>query len=62
MKRNMDILDGTIRTISAIIGGLLMHLDMIEGYSSFVLLPVAAILGLTSLVGVCPLGLNTQNL
>lgn len=66
MKKNMGVLDRTIRIIIAIIGGLIVYLGMVEESSSLVLLTVAGIFVLTSLVGFCPFygifGLNTNNL
>lgn len=65
MKTNMGILDRTIRTIMAILSGLLVYLGFVAGVSSFVLLAVAGIFILTSLVGFCPLygilGVDTCN-
>ncbi|MFD0796754.1 DUF2892 domain-containing protein [Maribacter chungangensis] len=66
MKKNMGVLDRTIRTIIAIIGGFMVYLGMVEGSSSFVLIAVAGIFVLTSIVGFCPLygifGVTTHNL
>jgi len=66
MKKNMGVLDRRVRTILAIIGGFMVYLGMIAGFSAFVLLAVAGIFVLTSVVGFCPLyavfGSNTQNL
>ena len=66
MKKNMGVLDWTVRTILAIIGGFMVYLGMIDGSSAFVLLAVAGIFIATSLVGFCPLygvfGVSTQNL
>jgi len=66
MKKNMGVLDRTVRTILAIIGGFMVYLGMIDGSSAFVLLAVAGIFIATSLVGFCPLygvfGVSTQNL
>jgi len=62
----MGVLDRTVRTILAIIGGFMVYLGMIDGSSAFVLLAVAGIFIATSLVGFCPLygvfGVSTQNL
>ena len=62
----MGVLDWTVRTILAIIGGFMVYLGMIDGSSAFVLLAVAGIFIATSLVGFCPLygvfGVSTQNL
>lgn len=66
MKRNMGVLDRTIRTIISIIAGVMVYLGMVDEPSSFVLLSAAGIFVLTSLVGFCPLygifGLNTNSL
>lgn len=66
MKKNMGVLDRTVRTVIAIIGGFMVYLKMVEGTSASVLLVVAGVFVLTSLVGFCPLygifRLNTSNL
>jgi len=66
MKKNMGVLDRTIRTIIAIIGSLMVYLGMVDASSAYVLVAVAGIFVLTSMVGFCPLygvfGLNTDNL
>ncbi len=63
MKTNMGTLDKIIRVIVAVIAGLLVYYEVVEGVYSYILLAVVAIFLLTSLVGFCPLysifGLNT---
>ncbi len=63
MKANMGTLDKVIRVILAVIAGLLVYYDVIEGVWSYILLTITAVFLLTSLVGFCPLyglfGLNT---
>lgn len=50
MKKNMEILDRTIRIIIALVAGLLVYLDYVTGVSSFVLLTISGIFMLTSVV------------
>lgn len=55
MKKNMGVLDRTIRIIIALVAGLFVYLDYVTGVSSFVLLAVSGIFLLTSVVSFCPL-------
>jgi len=63
MKANMGTLDKVIRVILAVVAGLLVYYDVVEGVWSYILLTITAVFLLTSLVGFCPLyglfGLNT---
>ena len=66
MKSNMGSIDKIIRLSLAIIGGLLVYFEVIDGALAYIVLALAAIFVLTSLVGFCPLygifGLNTCKL
>jgi len=59
----MGTLDKVIRVILAVVAGLLVYYDVVEGVWSYILLTITAVFLLTSLVGFCPLyglfGLNT---
>jgi len=63
MKKNMGTTDKAVRLALAAIILLLYFMNTISGTLAIVLLVVAAILAITSLIGVCPLyipfGINT---
>jgi uncharacterized membrane protein len=63
MKRNMGTTDRVIRTMAAVIIGLLYYYGVISGILGIVLLILAAVFLLTSFVSFCPLyaplGLST---
>jgi hypothetical protein len=63
MKRNMGTTDRVIRTMAAVIIGLLYYYDVISGTLGIALLILAAVFLLTSFVSFCPLyaplGLST---
>ena len=63
MKKNMGVLDRTIRIIIGLVAGLFVYLGYVTGISFFVLLAVSGIFLLTSVVSFCPLygllGLHT---
>ncbi|SMO55061.1 Protein of unknown function [Fodinibius sediminis] len=64
MKKNMGTADRLIRTILAIVVGLLYFLDVISGTTALILGILAVVFLLTSLVSTCPLympfGLSTR--
>lgn len=55
MKKNMGTADRIIRTIIAIVVGILYFTDVITGTLGIVLLVLAGVFLLTSLVSFCPL-------
>ena len=63
MKKNMGTIDKAVRLVVAAIIILLYFTNLISGTLAVVLLVVAAILAITSLIGICPLymlfGINT---
>jgi len=63
MKKNIGTIDKAVRLVFAAIILLLYFTNVISGTLALVLLLVAAILAVTSLIGVCPLylpfGINT---
>ncbi len=66
MKKNMGGTDKVIRILLAVVAGLLVYFEIVQGTFSYILLTLAAIFVLTSLVSFCPLygifGLNTCGL
>lgn len=64
MKKNMGTLDRTIRTLLAILVGILYFLDVISGTTAIILVVFAIIFLVTSLVSSCPLympfGISTR--
>ncbi|WP_440999743.1 YgaP family membrane protein [Fodinibius sp. SL11] len=64
MKKNMGTLDRTIRTLLAILVGILYFLDVISGTTAIILGVFAIIFLVTSLVSSCPLympfGISTR--
>ncbi len=55
MKLNMGIVDRSLRTMVAILVGILFALGVIEGVVAYIALTFAGIFLLTSFVGFCPL-------
>ena len=55
MKKNMGSADRIIRTIVAVVLGILYYTDVISGTVGLVLVILAGIFLLTSLVSFCPL-------
>lgn len=64
MKQNMGTLDRLIRTLLAILVGVLYYMNIISGTVAIVLGILAIVFLLTSLVSTCPLympfGLSTR--
>jgi uncharacterized membrane protein len=64
MKKNMGALDRLIRTLLAILVGVLYYMDIISGTIAIILGILAVVFLLTSLVSTCPLympfGLSTR--
>ncbi|HEY3390782.1 MAG TPA: DUF2892 domain-containing protein [Prolixibacteraceae bacterium] len=64
MKKNMGVIDKTIRVIVAAVIALLYYLGIISGTLAIVLMIFAIIFIVTSIVGFCPvypiLGMNTR--
>ncbi len=64
MKKNMGTLDRMIRTLLAILVGILYYLDIISGTVAIVLGVLAIVFLLTSMISTCPLympfGLSTR--
>ncbi|MDZ7658291.1 DUF2892 domain-containing protein [Fodinibius sp.] len=64
MKKNMGTIDRLIRTLLAILVGVLYYVDVISGTTAIILGALAIIFLLTSLVSTCPLympfGLSTR--
>lgn len=64
MKKNMGTIDRAIRIIAAVIIGILLLTNVVEGTLAIVLGIVAAAFLLTSFVGSCPayipIGLSTK--
>ncbi|SHG36491.1 Protein of unknown function [Fodinibius roseus] len=64
MKQNMGTLDRLIRTLLAILVGVLYYMNIISGTVAIVLGILAIVFLLTSLVSTCPLympfGLSTK--
>ena len=63
MKKNIGTIDKAVRLVVAAIILLLYFTNVISGTLALVLLVVAAVLAITSLIGICPLymlfGANT---
>lgn len=63
MKKNMGKNDKLIRLALAVVAGLLVYFEVVQGTLAYILLAVAAIFVLTSLINFCPLysifGMNT---
>ena len=55
MKKNMGGLDKVIRVILALVAGLLVYFEVVEGPSAYILLTIIGVFVITSLVGFCPL-------
>ncbi|MCP4977210.1 MAG: DUF2892 domain-containing protein [Maribacter sp.] len=55
MKKNMGGLDKVIRVLLAIVAGLLVYFEVVDGALAYILLSVTGIFVITSLVGFCPL-------
>jgi hypothetical protein len=55
MKKNMGGLDKVIRVILALVAGLLVYFEVVEGPLAYILLTIIGIFVITSLVGFCPL-------
>jgi hypothetical protein len=55
MKKNMGGLDKVIRVILALVAGLLVYFEVVEGALAYILLTIVGIFVITSLVGFCPL-------
>ena len=64
MKKNMGMVDKTIRVIIAAVIALLYYLGVISGTLAIVLMIFAIVFIVTSLIGFCPLypilGMNTK--
>lgn len=64
MKKNMGNIDRTVRTLIAIVIGILYFTGVISGTAAIILGVLAIIFLLTSLIGTCPLymplGLSTR--
>lgn len=54
MKKNMGLLDRSIRSLIAVIIAILYFTDVITGTLGIILLVVACVLLLTSLLSFCP--------
>ena len=63
MKKNLGNIDRIIRLILLVVVGILYFTGTISGTLGIVLLVVGVVLGLTALIGFCPLytllGINT---
>ena len=55
MKKNMGGLDKVIRVILALVAGLLVYFEVVEGALAYILLTIMGVFVITSLVGFCPL-------
>ena len=55
MKKNMGGLDKVIRVILALVAGLLVYFEVVEGALAYILLTIVGIFVITSLIGFCPL-------
>jgi hypothetical protein len=55
MKKNMGGLDKVIRLIIALVAGLLVYLEIVDGAVAYILLTITGIFVITSLIGFCPL-------
>ena len=51
----MGGLDKVIRVILALVAGLLVYFEVVEGPSAYILLTIIGVFVITSLVGFCPL-------
>lgn len=51
----MGGLDKVIRVILALVAGLLVYFEVVEGALAYILLTIVGIFVITSLVGFCPL-------
>lgn len=64
MTQNMGVLDRTLRTVAALVIGLLYATGILGGTTALVLGVIAIVFLLTSFVGTCPLylpvGLSTR--
>lgn len=55
MKKNMGGIDKIIRVILALVAGLLVYFEIVDGVWAYVLLTITGVFIITSLVGFCPL-------
>lgn len=55
MKKNMGLIDRTIRVVLAIIVAVLYFTEVIPGVAAIILGVIAIIFIITSLIGFCPL-------
>ena len=55
MKKNMGGLDKVIRVVLALIAGLLVYFEVVNGPLAYILLTIIGVFVITSLVGFCPL-------
>ena len=55
MKKNMGGLDKVIRVILALVAGLLVYFEFVDGALAYILLTITGVFVITSLVGFCPL-------
>ena len=55
MKKNMGGLDKVIRVVLAIVAGLLVYFEVVNGPLAYILLTIIGVFVITSLVGFCPL-------
>ena len=55
MKKNMGVIDRTVRVLAAILIIVLYSIDVFSGTVGVLLLVLAAIFCITSIVGFCPL-------
>lgn len=64
MKKNMGTIDRTIRTLLALLVGVLYYMNVISGTTAIILGVFAVIFLITSLISTCPLympfGLSTR--
>jgi len=64
MKKNMGTLDRIVRTLLAVVVGVIYYLEIISGTVAIVLGVLAVVFLITSLIGTCPLylpfGLSTK--
>ncbi|NNK75337.1 MAG: DUF2892 domain-containing protein [Maribacter sp.] len=55
MKKNMGRLDKVIRLILALVAGLLVYFEFVDGALAYILLTITGVFVITSLIGFCPL-------
>jgi uncharacterized membrane protein len=55
MKKNMGMMDRTLRVLVALLVVVLYYMQWINGTTAIVLLIVAGVFILTSFIGICPL-------